>query len=318
MISAHLIKTVTRRAHVPAGWIIAKSVMGVRTGKFGPRAVYGFAIDATEEQAIARSQYEVLERVHAYYDVFFHSAGVQESLPSYGWASHLSYGYKLAGEVLLAHPQQAIGVDANGLAWHTTLEEAVAHGMLEVVERHLNARIWYEGAQLCPVSVTPLAIPSLTLNLYTTIDNIPFVLAVIGSSNHDVLACGTSVAATLGQAELKASQEAYMVLDGLLQNDTGNANSETSRAKLLSLREKEFIQPVLGHLNELLVHTPAPPKVIGLKQIMENVTGLNTGEGHYCLLAKGENAVAIRAFCTGALNPKFHPQRGSVPEDPFC
>lgn len=237
-------------------WQVAKAGLLVNGAYCRNSFIGGFSMAQDADRAVAIARAEVLERLHALYDVAKDNLIEGRFFPALSWPELQDDGLIAADRCVLgAHPFGAPPyLDATGLAYHRDLRSAARHAVCEVLERHFAAAVWYDSEpvveHLPPVPVHA----DHTARLFTLANrpHLPFVIAVFAGSSA-FTGAGSCFGPTLASARAHALKEAAMLLDGYLEGDRGACAS--SAARVLSLRDAEFGRARISHFEKGLVGT---------------------------------------------------------------
>lgn len=126
---------------------------------------------------------------------------------------------------------------AGGLGLHTEAPLAIEHAIRELIEHHILSHIWYKEQMLRKLGDTELFRDGYQLNYFSISEHIPFVLAVITSSNNPVFFTGSSFSTTFSLAMEKARNEALQLLYNLLKPPAAESlgNNQESLERIATL-----------------------------------------------------------------------------------
>lgn len=318
------IRSSLRASKIPNGYWMAKSAVKFINWQDQPTLIHGFSFRKDKNESLFISRMEVFERLFACHDF------VQSStLESYQWPDRTHLCKIPAEQVLLGSSPGFPNAkfDASGLGWHTVLEKAEQHAILEVIERHLLCHIWYYDLQLVGLGKMEQLSDDLYLEFATVEADIPlpFILAIISDKKDACFVCGSSIGLNSREAKKKAMEEAFMLLDGVLHQDNVllNPNLKT-QGRLLSLRN-----PLVSKTRHLYYNSKISRNMEwnnyfsnclkNLKQICENIFKSSLNIRCVLLCENGEGCL-VRAICPAAMMLKEIriKYRSNVPPDPFC
>jgi hypothetical protein len=302
----------------------------------GPRSYFfgGSGIAASAETARTVAVAEVYERVLA------HPALHRERAAPFALRGVLS-----GGVVGSAHPNEVLfqgkhAVDAtpdelrrderraprtNGLAYYPELGGAVRHGMLEVLERHLACRAWYEpGTALVRIGeATPLP-DGYVLERYTIerAPALPFAVSVVGHAARPAFFCGTALRERLDEAVEKADREALGALDGWFAGPQAATPNPVTSARFARLVGDSAA--VLRELWNAKVRPGADP--LDAREVSASLAELcaelcpSPDAARYAILWRTPHGWAVRAMASGLLEKRAMreaAERSGFPSDPF-
>lgn len=281
-----------------------------------PRTVFGFAFaldDASLDECVARSRFEVLERLFALPQL--HGSRLAEPARVRRWGAELEPPPYTRGQLCLQE-----GGDSTGMAIHTELDAGSHGAVAELLERHLLGELWYaRSIQVAHVPELSSSRGEFWLDHFvaSSPEPLPLVLAVVTGPGRELAFCGSALDPDVRRAAHKAAAEALMLLDGHLEGDRGGSNSPGSSHRLEELghRGRRELEPLLhgrpsvgldAVLREDLPRLAA--RVLGPAPV--DVASVEVREGlHLC-----------RAFCDAA-RPLPWRRRARLPHqpvDPFC
>jgi thiazole/oxazole-forming peptide maturase SagD family component len=222
--------------------------VGCRSDALGPtRALnHGFAAAILPEEASLRATMESVERYSAAFwpdDLTF---GCQSSLKAECWGPDRFSGFGKAsdGRPLSwakgreLHTGQEIRVPASvvylpyqakpgerlrahqsssGLAIRGTLEGAIEHGLLELVERDSFLRSWGDSGPLEQIDTAPIPLDGLHLSRIPEVSAAAVVVAFIESPEPPYTACGVAARLDANEAASAATMEAVACQESLLR-----------------------------------------------------------------------------------------------------
>lgn len=210
---------------------------------------------------------------------------------------------------------------ASGLSLHVGLNEAVEHGLFEIIERDILGRIWYEDQFITNAFNNENLKDDFFIEYYTVVENnIPFILSVVKSKNNNIIFCGSSVARSLSLAKEKARNEAMYLFYNYLSNNVkyGIGNNPDSLNRMKSLYDENAINKIvhlskktkqLNYINKSL--NSSTKKLMKLYNIKEFAK--------YVVLNKFEDLILVKVFCKNLKSKNEY--RLKYPNDladPFC
>jgi hypothetical protein len=281
-----------------------KSATEVRVGA-ARRTVMGFSLCLQGEAlhgAVARSQYEVLERVFALPELY--GAGLERPVWLRRWDQEGPARPATAREVC-----QRPGGDSTGLAIHTCPQTSAQHAVMELLERHVLGQIWYARSLAPMVSCRESVSPNMEL-VTLGVAGIPLVVVVARSTTEPWAFCGSALRLDPASARLAARREALMLVDGHLEADVGvRGQRSTRRLAALSRNGAQLCAPLLqAPAGERAAHADAADLVRNvLGQAGVYVGTVQVRPGLYLSRACSDAAVTL---------PMWRSRQGI--EDPFC
>lgn len=318
------LQVITRPSKIRS-MIVAKSGVLVNGTQLRNAFIGGFAIARNAGTASAAAKFEVLERLHALFDVARSHVTDAGTCRSVRWPD-LEAAPPLPASMCLLGPHPfgpAPYLDATGLAFHTDLRRCVQHGFYEALERHFTARIWYRGECMAEVGAPQYLIDDFVCRTFTLAKKpaLPFAIAVICNEARSFACAGASFRENLGAAIDHAVDEACLLLDGYLECDAGPTCSDLGR--LLSLRDPEISKMRLRHFEGLVTerregHTKAANSWNLLDDISEHLGGVPQARAG--LLCSGPQGFVARTVVTGldGLQASRRDASPTVPSDWFC
>jgi len=314
------LKTIISSSAQSSGHFLAKSGIFVKSGQHNTY-VYGFGFNEVKENAKRASQFEALERLWATYA--FHQDKknfIGYSLKTPNECRIFSPSQVLIGSVLTSEEKSA---DANGLGCHPAIDQAVNHAVLELIERHLLAEIWYEDGLVFEIKEKALIREDgWQVRFYTSLGiDVPLAIAIVSNTDKSVWVLGSALRESLSQSSEHAKNEAFMLLESAFF-ENGTAYSKDIEKRLLSLKNKnyshareDFFRAKVSNKNKQIDVTS---KIYSTREIVEKVLGDNSI--WIVNLFNDVRISVVRAICDFAKNPRWfrHLQSGFPPLDPFC
>lgn len=236
--------------------IISDSASSIRDKEGISHQFFGHAAGYVLQEVIHRSCYEVLERILAfgpsYSDIELHK----------GFVARPVIDDLLVEEKIL--PSEAILVrtknkesTASGLGIHTDRVLAIEHAVYELIERDLLCRLWYLDYQVCKIK-NELLKDGYYIEYYTVIDTfIPFVLAVVKSTNNPIMYCGSCCSSNWDLSLEKARAEALLLVadalcrkrDSIIGNRLDTINRLNTLYGEMAEKQEEHLANKLRHSN---------------------------------------------------------------------
>lgn len=145
------------------------------------------------------------------------------------------------------HPTYRPGRDATGIAVHRSRSLAMTAAVAELVERMINARLWYD-AQCVPLVPAPMVGSDEPLRgVYTrawcgavagagVAADFVYALCVVDDPAEQILVCGTAVREARHDAVAHARDEAIMVYESVARDLPTRYHAASSRTRFSSLR----------------------------------------------------------------------------------
>lgn len=322
------IKILIRDALCPEGFLVAKAAIIYKNWMGQINYLGGFSFDNDINKVPMTAQYELLERFLATYDFNARYLDDENIFPCYSWPDGHFVMNIHASKVLIGPTPYALpSVEASGLGLHTKRQLAEEHGLFELIERHLCCRLWYaKETKIMQIGETIHLSSGFTLSHYTLClpELIPFVLSVIYSNQRRILVCGHSVKKTFTEAIQKASSEAFMLLDCLLNSDDGYCTNERTKNRILSLQGKttEARYPYLfSKLDSFQTIQSQLDYFYETEVILRN--SIPTQQGILMVpITQFKDFFLVRTICKEAETLKdwryFRTRDTSIPDDPFC
>ncbi|MGQ3722716.1 YcaO-like family protein [Natrialba aegyptia] len=216
----------------------------------------------------------------ATYDFQVGKLGRQE-FETFLWPSGKPVASANPDDVLISNnaPQQLdIDNNANGLAHHATLDDAVRHAICELVERHLFTQVWWSDYPLIETT-SPTVAPDYRVECYRpATDRIPFCLAVVKSESEDLWVCGTAVDFSMTAARRHAVEEACMLAENyirgmtelIFQEDQEKAKRLKSIASPLSQDRSKHL---ISRIRTDIADPPEPLHTDSVEKLVSTVVG---------------------------------------------
>ena len=313
------LKTLLSSSTKSSGHFLAKSGICFKSQQ-NDTCVYGFGFSEIEENAKLGSQFEALERLYS--NRAFH----QNKENFLGYSLHMPNEFRTfsASEVLVSSilTFEEKSADANGLGCHPDIDQAKKHAILELIERHLLAEIWYGNGLISEVKEKVIREDSWQVRFYTSFClDVPLAIAIVNNFEGSVWVLGSALRESFLQSMKHAKNEAFMLLESaFLEN--GVAYSVDVERRLASLKNKsysnareKFFQSKISNKNKEL---DTIKKRYKTEEIIEKALG---GNPIWMVnLFKNDRLSVVRAVCDSAKNPRWLRGIGSefIPLDPFC
>ncbi len=313
------LKTLLTSSGYSYGHFLAKSGICFKSEQT-KNYIYGFGFNEDKEKAIMASKFEALERLYA-------TNAFHQNIKSFeGYSFEIPNRYKtfLPSEVLISNtltPGEK-SADANGLGCHQDLNYALNHAILELIERHLLAEIWYGNDLVYEIEEkTIIRNDGWHIRFYTSFCfDVPFVIAVLTNFNKNIWILGSALRESFLQSLEHAKNEAFMLLESAFLED-GIAYSEDVEKRLSSLKNIRFSQA-----RERFFRSKTSNKNVRLdvkkKYLTREIICETLGDNPIWIvpLLRNKYINVIRVVCDSAKNPRW--LRGScsafLPTDPFC
>jgi hypothetical protein len=323
------VKVLTRPSILPKHHFLGKAATRFISANGSPIFIGGFSFGQDETQVAKIAEIEVIERLFATYEL--NSDKVQQNgfYDAYDWLSHQWVDKVDYRAVLLTASNSNDGNNeirptASGLALRSTFSAAVGHAVLELIERHLACAVWYDPSRtLIQLGESAELGESFLVTNYmlSARKAIPFVMSVIYSQAKQIFTCGTSVGLSLESASRKALMEAYMMLDTILQGDSGECVSTDTKTRVISLQGDLAILRQQHLATKLIGNTPiSVEKELDIGSIVDIAISHHSGVNIVPIVSIGEWHL-VRAICDNALTlPQARRtfMATKVPADPFC
>lgn len=315
------VRTIAHSSQFFPDFFLAKSGLKYKNNSEKSRLLCGFGFSKNKEQAIHSSQFETIEHFYATYDAHQDHIKKNTFFTGVNFTTSTEKTF-LPSETVLGPVPKEIGnsADANGLGCHTSYERAVEHAILEIIERHFLAQIWYGPLMISEIADAHTTLTHFRIRLFTPHTPIvPMAIAVVDDLQNGIWALGSAARLNMEAAITHAVQEAMMLIEGSLI-EKGTSYSENIEQRILSLRnknlsllrEKFFISKTIKPKQRLVpFHMP-------LNEIAHLSLG-NTNDIWIIDLLKSEKLNVVRALCPTAQNPRWSRVKNlPVPYDPFC
>lgn len=324
-IHALPIKTITRKIRFPDGYYVGKAGIQFRNWQKEWEFLCGFSCSQDEQHAKLIAYYELLERLVARYEI---QCKIQKSIDrfqAFSWPTCKLIGPCNPGDIFLGkNPFSLTGVEAAGLALRKSNEEAAEHAVLELLERHLCAKIWFTEEIMLFKVKSNISFHEYEVNFYTVDScDLPFVIAEIISNELKISSYGHAIRKTFHEASQKAFSEALMLLDCLLQGDNGICSNERTKKRIFSLHgdvaleRNEYLQSkVIGYENAF------PEREFACVDIAKQLIG-NESDISIVPLLQDDKITVVRALSPKVETLAFRRYLGNLPSatkilDPFC
>lgn len=313
------LKTLISISSKSKNYFLAKSGICVKSEHCDTYA-YGFGFNKVQEHAKIASQFETLEHLWATYA--FHCS--KKKFNGNSFVMPMKSRVFSPSEVLISSiitPGEK-SADANGLGCHPVKDLAVNHAVLELIERHLLAEIWYGDGLVLEIKEKILSCEDdWEVRFYTSFDfEVPLAIAIVSNQDKGVWVLGSALKETLLRSLEHAKNEALMLLESAYIED-GIAYSKDIENRLSSLKNKYFFQRREDHFMSKIVNknsTIDATKKFLTNEIIDKVLGINPL--WIVNLFDGARFSVVRAICDAAKNPRWlrHLHSKAFPLDPFC
>lgn len=318
MLGPSMVPVVCRPSKIE-GQVVAKAGLFVRDFRGTDQFIGGFAMSSSGDKAAEIARWEVMERVHALHALANERMDLDRCFSGRRWPDLSVTGQVPASFCLLGPHPFGPGpyLDANGLGFGPDLATAADHAVYELAERHVAAKIWYQGWPVQQVGDSFPILRNFVGTVYALADPEapPFAMAVVCDEPGTFAAAGSCLANTWSRARSHAIEEVLLLLDGHLEGDVGPCASASDR--VLSLRKSCDSELRLKHfarcIHPGLRAQPGDVEPSGdVVHVLDNV----------CLgmLLEEEGSILIRALSESALTlPAARRARpANIPEDWFC
>lgn len=315
-----------------ADLVCVDSAVSVQDGAGREQVFFGHAAGAGRDEALRRSCCEILERLLASRTVFS-----DEQLAS-GWRGRYLFrdgdtAPYTPAQVLVREPAAAhAGTSASGLGLGmlSAPDDAIAHASLEIVERHLLVSAWYARMPLTALGEAESLSAGYRLHCYTSMDAVPFVLAVLSAPRQQGFYCGSAVRTSLAEARVHARAEALQLATNFLVKGmsaagrTGNhwrGNVAATIARMASL-EGDNAVALHAHLASCVRPAAAAPSVkLGDWRAIVQAVLPRHQDIAVVQLGRWGAFGAVRVMADGAHTKnamrRLHAHSGHI-DDPFC
>lgn len=292
---------------------------------------FGHAAGSGREQAVARSCGEILERLLASRAVFSDAELASGWRGRYIFRDGETAPYRPAQVLVRENAADGDVASASGLGLGpvSAPDAAIAHACLELVERHILVSMWYAGTPLTALGGAEQFDGGYRLDGYTTLDGVPFVLAVLSAPGRRGMYCGSAVRASVAEALAHARAEALQLATNFLVRDMAHeptsgpwqGNVAATIVRMASL-EGESARALHAHLAKRIVPAPARPcrKLADWRAIVR--AALPDSEDISAIrLGSWGDFRAVRVIADGARTKnamrRLHAHSGHI-ADPFC
>lgn len=131
-------------------------------------------------------------------------------------------------------------LDAVGLCIHSNYSDAKNHAVLEVLERHILAKIWYLCEPIAFLDKFQIS-PEIFCCSFTVTQNVPFVFTITYKKDLSLMCLGSAFSKSLEIAQAKSLSEAVILMDDRLnEREVWNIALPETRARMLSQQDKEL------------------------------------------------------------------------------
>lgn len=200
---------------------------------------YGASSNKDYLSAIRVSCYEIFERMLAS-RAFYSDDEIAQGFSSYYLFSNQPTSKIIPAEnVLIRGQSDKLNkiISASGLGFNSSITHAISHATLELLERHILCKIWYDNWHVHEID-SPEQLPEQYKISFFTVDlGIPFVMALITCENNPIFFTGSSLSNNFYLAKLKARSEALHLLTNLLfgklESQFGNPTESINIIKTL-------------------------------------------------------------------------------------
>lgn len=308
-------KTFVSKSSFIKGHYLAKSGVSFRNTKKELLHSFGFGFNSDEKSAIRASQFELYERFFADYEIYENK---NINLTGHSFSDPLIKKKFPPEKILIGGSSVRKAADANGLGCHFLPDKAAQHAVLEIIERHLLAQIWYFETEIFEILADPYFQNSWRVRYYSVKGETPLAIAIVDNLENGIWVLGSAIRWPFEQAMQHAKNEAFMLLESSL-SENGQSYSKDMDEKLLTLKDKQFSELREKHFQSKVKGQMLEPNYpFVLKRIIQN----NIGYDNLWLipLHVSSHFSVVRAISGGAKNPRWINSKkiNSIPPDPFC
>jgi hypothetical protein len=312
--------SVTARPH---GYFIAKEGLSLSRDSGESLNIIGFGLSDDASKAKRIAHFEFLERFWSFYPACSGMVDPKSMLPAFAWPDLSKQITIAASSVMLGFREKGSKSDATGLAYGVSIDDASERAVLELCERHVLARFWWEDdVHLRLFKTERLAGEGIVAEYYTVDEepSVPFCLVTLKGKG-SLWCVGSAMARTLGRAADKAFLEAVMVFDSMSRNqapaynsDAGNGRYERYVAGGFAKAEEQFLGKVTRQIpqSNLDLEREDPVDVTVLRVLGEGARQLFIAP----IISRSDFSV-VSAFCESSLKPADFRERHNNQIDPF-
>ncbi len=320
------IKKLVRAAVFPDRFFVGKA--GIKLVNWQGNNQYLCGFSCSRQPAIAENVavFELCERLTAKYEFQSFLGTNMNTFRAFTWPDGNPARVTKSQLFLGPNPFSQFGQEATGLGFGPDYHQALNHAILELLERHICAGLWYEAKYRLCKAIDRVSLDSFDIFYYTLHrPKIPFVLAIIYSNELEVLSVGHAIRSTFEEAKEKSYSEAVMLLDCVLHKDNGICTNLRTKNRLLSQRgplAKERFQ----QFNDLTVNVAAAKNILSryfsISEITAAVLGTND-DIEIIQLFRDRNFWSLRALSkkVATLAERRQSNRYSEKQkilDPYC
>jgi YcaO cyclodehydratase, ATP-ad Mg2+-binding len=232
------IKVIIRNSINPKGYYLGKAGIQFTNYSGDKDFLFGFSINHDKDVAKQVAIYELLERLLARYEIQYRIDEDFTRFQAFRWPDWKVVDCCSPGQLFIGkNPFCPTGVEATGLGLRMTKEAAAEHAILELIERHICAKIWYTDELPLYEVCTNIKLEGFEIYFYIiSKQNITFAIAEIFSPQLEISLFGHAIRKTYEESFNKAFSEALMLLDCLLHNDNGQCSNQKTKERIISLK----------------------------------------------------------------------------------
>jgi hypothetical protein len=300
---------------------VATAAAIVNVKGVGRQYFFGGAARASEVESTTAAAFEVVERLYAT-RWFCDAERLRVGFDSFCLGTGLLGRRYSANEVLV---RERNTVTASGLSVHVSREKAVTHATLELLERHMLCRIWYENAPMLRLDVAETVGSGYTLELFGVSTVIPFVIAVLTHQTKHCFVSGSSVSLDINAAKVKARNEALQLFHSATRSATGSSfgNPVESSQRVRTLLDERAAVYKEHFFSRDIARAVAPGAPKSTQTVREIIASCEQSDGDFSVIPikrfeSNHELVRVvngrllnKVDCRVAYGEKF-------PEDPFC
>lgn len=212
-----------------------------------------------------------------------------------------------------------IGISASGLSIHSNYYLSVEHGIREILERDILCRVWYGDKVLQQLSSEQLK-DGFEVSFYSTLDELPFCLAVITHKDKPIFFSGSSLACDINVAQNSARNEAFLLLMNLFQNMLNPTAHQGAGSKRLHTLVGATASDMWKHFtNKLSLHRRNKPAGRQSVQTLISQANYKLSDIEIVNVRSFKGLYVTRAFVKGAMTKNESRRKNAdVVPDPFC
>ncbi|PMP38707.1 YcaO-like family protein [Vibrio splendidus] len=276
---------------------------------------FGHSLSQSKEQSEKASQYEAIER--------FFCSKVMLKKVNYALLdlNREITDIEISREDIAIRTERDNG--STGSAAHITIDDAVKHGIFEVMERHILSTMWYEGFTLVPIEKKETLKDGYEINYYTTEELTCFVIAVVSHEEKTLFMSGSSMSDSIRVSKVKARNEALMLLNNHIEGklEISGATELTRASSVNNFRRLTqcHASDIHSHFNKQVSKSiKAKRHTICLNDQLASL-GFAKGDIRFAVLHEEKDVCVVRVFVENAnTKESLRKKYKGIIHDPFC